>query len=275
MLKKTCLLLFVSTFLFLSCSNLASIIKFSDKGQPGAAMYVESSMQEQSNAGLWFSGPLNGQFIIIGVSPRLVKADDEIMTAREDAARKAAMFNGLQGKVEITNATGSGGFFDYSADSKLDLVYNKNFQSYYDSLTFDPEKDVIRITGTTLVRFKYNTSSVTVNYVPVKASGRPSWVNGRHMPEFDGYTTVVGYAGKRRLLSDTIFASYESAAARLIEVASTRVGVSEKTGTGTFVGSTTAIHTVSQGSLSNFQVLAFWLDPNGSVATLAIARVSK
>jgi len=239
----------------------------------GKGRYVETSMQDQSDAGLWVSGPLDGNFIIIGVSGRLSKPDDELIAAKEDAARKAAMYQGIQGSVELLNTTGSGGFFDYSADSRLELRYDTNYSNYLESLTFDPQKDVIRITGATFVRFKYSASAGNISYVPPKYEGRPSWVNGRNLPEFDGYVTAVGYAGRRSRLRDTVNASCDSAAARLIETASTMVNTDTSMYNELSYSST---YMRSEGRLSNFNVLAIWLDPdNGAVSTLAIARVSK
>lgn len=262
--------------MIISCVSLGKGSAVSDSagtvGQ-GKGRYVEISMQDQGDAGLWVSGPLDGNFIIVGVSGRLSRPDDELVAAKEDAARKAAMYHGIQGSVEMLNTTGSGGFFDYSADSKLNLNYDTNYSNYLEKLTFDPEKDVIRITGGTFVRFKYSVSVGNLSYVPMKYDGRPSWVNGRSLPEFEGYATAVGHAGRRSRLRDTVNASCDSAVARLIETASTMVNTDTSVYNESSYSST---YMRSEGRLSNFKVLAIWLDPdNGAVSTLAIARVSK
>jgi hypothetical protein len=276
--------LFLIVVLFVSCANLGinpggilkkpAVAAEQPDEQPARqpAKYVELSMQEQHSASLWVSGPVNGQMVIIGVSGRLSRPDDEIVAAKEDAARKVSMYNGVQGSVELINTTGSGGFFDYSADSILDLQYDQNYGQYVERLTFDPEKDVLRTDGATFIRFQFN-ASIDVDYSP-KTGGRPSWVNNRDLPEFNGYTTVVGYAGKRSRLRDTISASCDSAAAKLIESASFQVSSRETSVAGS--SGATTLHIKSEGRLANFQILGFWIDPdNGSVSTLAIARVSK
>jgi len=247
----------------------------SNSNQSARARYIESSMEEQYEAGHWVSGPLNGRFIVIGVSGRLSRPDDEIEAAKLDAAHKVAMYHGIHGSVEFINTTGSGGFFDYSADSKLDLQYDQNFGQYLDRLTFDPEKDIIRIPGAVFIRFQYNTSGLSFNYFPDRISNnRPSWVNSRDLPQFDGYTTVVGHAGRRSRLRDTISASYQSAAAGLIETASFSVESAESTGYN--LSSFSTVHIQSQGRLSNFKVLAIWINPETeAVSTLAVARVSR
>ena len=275
MLKKAWLL-----SLAIFCAACANVNKSVETRQLAddqdiKSRYAESSMQEQLKAGHWIAGPLDGQFIIIGLSGRMIKQEDEIETAKQDAARKAAMYKGLQGTIEINSTTGSRGFFDYSAESKLDLQYDQNFEQYLELLTFNPEKDLLRTDGAVYIRFKYNTSGPGINYYPKKINNkRPAWVNNKDLPQFDGYTTIVGYAGRRIRFRDTVFASCESAAAGLIETASYTVESSEKTGSNQ--GSTSTINIRSQGSLANFQVLEFWVNPDTqAVSTLAIARVSK
>jgi hypothetical protein len=246
-----------------------------EQSQPRSQpQYTDKSLQEQHDSGRWVVGPRDGRLTIIGVSGRMVKADDEIETAKQDAARKASMYHGIQGSVEIVNTTGSGGFFDYSVDAKLDLNFDTNYGNYIERLSFNPETDVLRDSGAVFIRFQYNTSGLDVNYSPAGSDGRPSWVNYRNLPEFEGYATAVGHAGRRSRLRDTVNASYDSAAAILIESASTQVNARESSVTG--VSSATALHMRSEGRLSNFQVLELWIDPGSqAVWTLAIARISK
>ena len=284
MLKKAWLF-FPLVFILTSCFSIGLGVNKSQAEQPSpsaqqsrpaAVQQTEVTLQEQNDSGHWFSGPQNGRFIIIGVSGRLSRPADEIDAAKQDAARKAAMYNGIQGSVEHANTTGSGGFFDYSAESVLNLNYDNNFENYISNLSFDPEKDVIRGSGATYIRFVYNSASPNINFSPEKSIGRPAWVNNRNLPEFDGYETVVGFAGRRSRLRDTINASYDSAAARLIESASTKVSSQEGSSTNMGTSAFSATYIRSEGRLANFQVLAFWIDPDsGAVSTLAIARVIK
>lgn len=236
--------------------------------------YIEVSMQEQHDSGRWISGMRNGTFIIIGVSGRLTRADDEIPAAKLDAARKASMYHGIQGSIESSNTTG-GTYFDYSANSNMDLQYDTNYDQYTERLSFDPEKDVIRGQGATYVRFKYNVSGPSdVVYLPEQSGSRPAWTYNRNLPQFQGYTTVMGYAGKRTRLRDTISASCDSAAAKLIESASSSVTAGESSVTG--YSSSVTIHIHSEGRLTNFHVMEIWNDPDsGAVFTLAAACVSK
>ena len=283
MIKKAWLF-FPLIIILTSCLSIGSGVNKSQADQPPheqqsrsvIAHQPEITLQEQNNSGLWVSGPINGKFIIIGVSGRLSRPNDEIEAAKLDAAAKAAMYYGIQGSVEYSNTSGSGGFFDYSADSRLVLNYDTNYANYISNLSFDPEKDILRGDNATYVRFSYSAITSNINYSPVKSNDRPSWVNNRNMPEFDGYVTVVGFAGRRSRLRDTISASCESAAARLIENASTSVINQEQSSTRHGATTASSTYTRSEGRLNNFQILAFWIDPSsGAVSTLATARVSK
>ncbi|MDR0487222.1 MAG: hypothetical protein LBG91_03135, partial [Treponema sp.] len=185
---------------------------------------AEVPMLEQYEAGHWFSGPYDDSLIIIGVSGRLTKPEDEIETARQDAARKASMYQGINGSFEVMNRTGNRFFFDYAANSSLDLQDDTNYEQYLDLLSFNPNSDVIRVPGAVFVRLKYNAPDIAnIEYSPQINSGRPAWVNNRDMPVFPDYTTVVGFAGKRSRLKDTVNASCDSAVAALIESASSRI----------------------------------------------------
>lgn len=278
-MQKNALLLFFVVVLTTACANLNILNKNNNTNQSVSppvqtGKYVEASMTDQQSSGHWIAGPRDNQFIIIGVSGRLSRANDEIEAAKTDAARKASMFHGIQGSVEHLNS-GSGSFFDYVAESRLELNYDTNYGQYIERLTFNPETDVIRAAGAVYVRMKYNiTNSVLINYTAKKSNGRPTWINGRDLPEIPDYVTAVGYAGKRSRFSDTVNASCDSAAAKLIESASTQI----ETDINSIAGqsSTASVYVHSEGRLSNFQIIEFWVDPdNGSVSTLAIARVFK
>jgi hypothetical protein len=272
------LYVFLSVLLFFSCASVDSekpntpsvndnaVVNKSEKNAP-------SSIQEQHDTGRWFSGVQNGVFIIIGVSSKLEKPAEEIDAANKDAARKAAMYHVVQGNLTSTNTSGVA-YFDYSARSTLNLYYDTNYEQYMERLSFNLDKDLIRGTGATYIRFQYNISGPEFTYTPEKSAGRPTWTYNRNLPQFPGYTTVIGYAGRRTWMRDAINASCDSAAARLIESASSQVttGTSSQTGQ----SSSTEISIYSEGSLANFYIMETWIDTaSGAVYTLAAARISQ
>jgi hypothetical protein len=288
-INKLSFLVVVSVFLFLSCANFPfSRSNSSKSAQPKKSPTQESvtqndspelPVQELPKDRHLICGNQNGQLIIYGVSGRLSKPNDEIEAAKQDAARKAAMYHGIQGSVVSVNRTAAN-ILEYTSDSAISLNYDTNVDRYLERLTFDPEKDVMRTSGTfgspgaVIVRMKYNAPDlINANYKSVITSGFPSWINNRDLPEVPGYITAIGLSGKKSELRDTITSSMQAAAARLIENASTQMSISDKTGAS--VVSSTVMQSRSEGKLSNFQALEFWVADNGAVYTLAIARVSQ
>jgi hypothetical protein len=269
---------FLSVLFFLSCASVDSEKSNSPSVSEDVAVnknekYASHSMQEQHDTGRWFSGMQDGVFIIIGVSSRLTRPADEIEAAKQDAARKAAMYQGIQGSLISMNTSGAA-YFDYSSNSTLNLNYDTNSEQYMERLSYNPDKDVIRGTGATYIRFQYNISGPDVVYISEKSADRPAWTYNRNLPQFPGYTTVIGYAGRRTWMRDTIAASCDSAAARLIESASSQVTTDMSLQYGQ--GSLTAINIYSEGSLTNFHIMETWIDTaSGAVYTLAAARISQ
>ena len=262
-------------FLFFSCVSGTEWVrqKFPSSVSTDTTVnnYVLPSMKEQAASGHWITAPSENSLIIIGISGLLVKKDDEISTAKEDAARKAAMYHGIRGNIESLHNNGAN-FFDYIADSKVDLDYDTDYEKYIDKLTFDPKTDVLKTDNLVFVRFKYTTESVPVNFTAsVSNDGRPNWTYSRDLPHFDGFLTAVGFARNQVKFKDTIKKSIESAAARMIEDISTKIVSTDKSATG--MGASSMIQTRSEGKLNSFQILEFWIDPKtGYVYTLAIAR---
>jgi len=226
----------------------------------------QPSMREQHTSGYWIVRSSNNRLTVIGVSNPMLRRDSEIAAAKEDAARKVAMFYGIHGSVETISRTGSD-FFDYANDSNVELVYDTNYESYIEQLTFDQQKDVLITGEAVFVRFQHDTTVTDIEYTIMFAGGRPDWT--RNKPEFDGYVTTVGFAQNQRRLKDTIFRSTENAVVRMIENLSTTINTRE---TITGQSSSSFIQTKSEGRLSNFRVIDFWIEPETRfVYTLAIA----
>ena len=230
-------------------------------------------MREQSENAHWVAGAQSGLLTIFGVSNPQLRRETEIENAMEDAARKAAMFQGIQGSVRTVNRTGSG-FLDFTFDSSVDYTYDSNLEKYRDRLKYEPDKDIIRIDGAVFIKMQYEVpGQENISYVAAKITdGRPAWINSVDLPRFEGYTVVVGFARNQRWLKDTITKSSEDAVARLIERSSSQVTTNETSVSG--YGSSSVIYTQSAGSLLHFRVLEFWIDPESrAVWTLAVAKI--
>ena len=228
----------------------------------------QPSMQEQYASGYWIVRSVNNKLIVIGVSSPMTRRDSEITAAKEDAARKVAMFYGINISMEITNRTGSS-FFDYMPDPNLELTYDTNPEIYIDQMTFDPQHDVLITGEAVFVRFQHDTTIMNIDYRARMINGRPSWTRNQDMPAFDGYITAVGFAQNQRRLKDTIFRSTENAVVRMMEDLSITVNTRE---TITGQSSSSSIQVKSEGRLNNFRVIDFWIEPGTRfVYTLAIA----
>ena len=231
------------------------------------------SMERQGESGHWVVDSQGDALVVIGVSSRLLRRQDEIAAAKRDAAQKVAMFYGMSGMVESILRT-DGGVLGFVADSRITLNPTFDYGLFIDRLHFDPDTDVFTANGGILIRFRYETRVTPVNFVGVmEADGRPNWADGRGLPEVSGYAAAVGLSQNQIWLRDTVMRSTQAAAARIIESSATSIR-SEVTETG--IGTASSVTTRSEGFLNNFRVLEFWINPeNGYVYTLGIARVAE
>jgi len=195
------------------------------------------------------------------------RRDSEITSAKEDAARKVAMYYGIYGSIETVNITGP----DYMNKSNVQLCYDANYEIFIDQLTFDPENDVLITSEAVFIRFQHDAIITDIEYRARMVNNRPSWTRNQDMPMFIGYVTSVGFAQNQRRLKDTIFKSAENSIARMIETLSTTINTREIIDAGHSFSS--SIYSTSEGRLNNFLVIDFWIEPETrSVYTLAIAR---
>jgi hypothetical protein len=228
------------------------------------------SLRTQHDSGRWITRPDDSALIIIGISGTRSKPEAEIENALDDAARKAAMFYGIRGSIDSVHAVGPG-FLDWYFESEVNLEYDAGYEQYKESLTFDPQSDVLRAGGAVFVRFRHSAGIPQgIQYSSSRnADGSPEWI--RRPPRIEGFLTGVGYAGKHQRLQDAVMRSFETAAAALLvqqsqEVESEAASSSEA---GSYNGSLQH----SAGGLAQFLVLEWYIDPKTQgVYTLAIAK---
>jgi hypothetical protein len=191
--------------------------------------------------------------------------------AREDAARKAAMYHSTIVTLEDIQNIGSG-FLEYYVSSTIQVEYDQQLESYMEKLSFDPDRDLVRNSaGVVFIRFSYpSVFPGSVNYRFGKnADGKPEWINQRPT-EINGFMAGVGYSGRQSRLPDTVMKSCESAAASIASRVDTSIStrdISLQSQTGF------EIYRKSTANLHNFMVLEIWIDPDTqAVWTLAIAQ---
>ena len=208
--------------------------------------------------------------VIIGASGRQSKREAEIELAREDAARKAAMYQSVWADVENIQDIGPHSL-NYFTNYEINLDYDRDLAKYAERLTFNSNRDVLNVDGSVFIRFSYPASyPVGVSYgFAREADGSPEWIR-RPPGEIGGFITGVGFSGRQSYVRDTFEKSCDAAVAALVSRVSTAVTVeiiSE--------GDRNAFFTYqrSTGRLDHFYVLEIWVDPKDkSVWTLAIAR---
>lgn len=216
--------------------------------------------------------PQSDSLFFLGVSGPQLKHEQEIDTAREDAAKKAAMYHGLEASVVNIQSIGTNSL-DYYVDTGFSMKYDTQLERYTDRLTFDPKKDVFNCEGSVFIRFSYPAVFPgIIDYTSVKnPDGSPEWTKRPPM-EINGFMAAAGFARRQFRMRDTIAKSSEAAIAALVSRSSSFVRTSD-----TLINqqNTSSIYQQSQGRLQYFIVLETWIDPeNLSVWTLAVARSS-
>jgi len=202
----------------------------------------------------------------------MIRKEDAIASAKEDAAKKVSMYYGIQGSIEKLEITGLG-FLENKNEINIKLSYDTDYSKYIELLTYDPQKDIFITDRGVFIRFQHATTVSGINYNTKIANNRPTWVNNQDKPDIEGFITAVGVSQNQRYIKDTVFKSVESAAVRMIEELSTIIDTKEISSSEYGSGFSNYIYAVSEGKLINFYVIEFWIDSQtGYVYSLAIAK---
>ena len=263
------------TVLLLAVLTLCTCASFGGSGVVSStASYFGGSGASSSTTGYHFvSLPKSNELVVFGVSARLSSRDAEIEAAREDAAIKVSMYEGVWASIDATLHIGYD-FFDYDVGSNTQVSYNEQIEQYLDKLTFNPDRDVTRNSdGSVFVKFAYPAAfpgNVSYSF-PRNADGSPGWTT-KPPREISGFLAGVGTSGRLERLVDTLRKSCEAAAASIVS----NNMVSIRSADTTVVSqSDSNITSQSSGHLVNFVVLESWVDPKSrAVWTLAIAKMA-
>jgi hypothetical protein len=222
----------------------------------------------------WDTSSSPGSLFFIGASALRRDREESIQLALEDAARKVAMYQSLEGRYESNLDVGTG-FLEYNSGIVTSLNYDEDYLKYTEELSFDPGIDVLQWDNSVFVRTRYPVSGGPALPLNPAAGGRPAWVNV--LPaDIPGYVYGVGVAGRRGYHRDTVNASCEDAAFSIIRNMSSRVDTRiadvQKDGAFGYSGATGTSVSASL-TLKGFYVLDIWIDPaSKAVWTLALAR---
>jgi hypothetical protein len=213
--------------------------------------------------------------VFFGVSGVRLNRNEAISLALEDAARRIAFFDHVEGRLTQQELTGSG-FLNYRSDSSGELYFSQDYRNLVEDLRFDPENDVFIHNQALFVRVRYPGAVLGgISYTPSRIDGRPGWIDNPPAV-ISGYPAGVGYAGPHLFFKDAVIASYENAVFSIIKNVSTTLIVNESQswGSGAFDFSATgSSQVVAEGALRGFYILDTWADPRTmAVWTLAVAR---
>jgi hypothetical protein len=276
MLLKKFLLVIGVIFIVLSCTSTDP-----------AVVVVESKVDIFKGRDFRDSTPHNGGLVFLGAAqydgyrPDLERGP-AIERALDDAARKAALFYSVGGKVALNESRTGTSFLDYQSITEREIFEDTEaYKRYRDDLEYDPEFDIFEDADkfgkrALFVRTRYTKASLNgISYDKTKVNEKPKWVDSA--PKIDGYLVGVGFTTYRSNFRETIVYSYETAIHALISTEIQVTGLfSDKQSTtgGSITGSKNKQE--ASGYLDGFYILEIWQDPaNSNVYTLAVAKSKK
>jgi hypothetical protein len=244
----------------------------SPRPRPPPAPLRETEGNE--NGGFWNTLPVFNDLVFHGAAGIRFDREAAIRLALEDAARKAALFTRLEGRIVLYNNTGAG-LLDYRSDTERVLIHDEEYQKYIERFIFDPDTDVLEENHTVFVRVRY--PSTAPPDIPgglfSHGAAKPGWID--EPPHSSGYLTGIGFAGRRTSHADTVRISYENAIFSIIRTISSVVDgkTTDVRQSGGFAYGLGESRIRAEGALTAFYVLDFWRDPaSGAVWTAAIAK---
>jgi hypothetical protein len=228
------------------------------------------------------SAPEPNELVFLGVSGRRLRRKDAVRAALEDAARKVALYHGVEGHFTQQGSRGLV-FFDSEAVVDKELIFDEElYKTIVKDLQYDSDTDVYEADDTIFVRARYagewrgNYGSDTIHYPRSPPEEKPVWISSPPR-SFEGFVAGVGYANRHKYLKDAVIKSYEAAIYAIVRNTSNTIGSSVDTykdsaNTLDSVGANTAYTVSSSAVLSGFYVLEIWIDPaTKAVWTLAVA----
>jgi hypothetical protein len=220
--------------------------------------------------------PANNELVFLGVSGIRLKRQDSIQAALKDAARKVALYHGVEGHFTQQGNRGLG-FFDFEAIVEKELVFDEeSYKTYVSGLQYNPDTDVYEFDDTIFVRTRYVGDGFAINHQGSPPREKPAWIS---IPprSFEGFVTGVGYANRHKYLKDAIIKSYEAAVYAIVRNTENTIDGSvdaykDTANTLNSADANTAYRVSSSAVLKGFYVLEIWIDPETkAVWTLAVA----
>jgi hypothetical protein len=258
--------LLISVLFGVSCSTIAGAV--SESSGMAFQNVPSRSLEELYDSGYWVSAQSDAGIMVIGIAGRRANRKEAISEALADAARRVALYHGVQGESAVVLNQGSGNL-DYFSDFDYKLVLLSKVENYINDLIFDQEKDVLEKNGAVIVRTQYTGVSTVPPYNSALEDGTPNWVKN-YGADIPGFLTAVSYSKNKGSPQKTYQASYENAIVSLLPRLSTRMANEVVDVVG---GRMTQNYSVSSGTLENVMILETWIDKKtGAVWTLLVAK---
>jgi hypothetical protein len=226
------------------------------------------SLEEQYDRGYWVTRPQDGVLTVLGIAGRQSSREKAAAEALADAARRAALYHGVQGESAAVLNQGSGNL-DYFSDFDYRLTLLHDAAEYTGDLVFDAEKDVLEKNGIVMIRARYSGVSAVPLYETILEEGVPDWVRN-YAADIPGFLTAVGGAKNKGTPQKTYQGSYENAIASLLPRLSSRSANEVIDVDGVRV---TQNISISSGVLEQVMILETWVDrKTNTVWTLLAAK---
>ncbi|MDR2740901.1 MAG: hypothetical protein LBB98_01950 [Treponema sp.] len=226
------------------------------------------SFDEQYASGYWITRPSGGTIPVVGITGRRRNRDEAIQAAVADAARRVALYHGVNAESATVLNQGSGNL-DYFAGFDYRVTIHNDPSAYTGSLVFNKDDDIYEKDGSVYVRAKYSGVADVPVYNSAMENGVPGWVKN-YRADVPGFLTGIGSSRNKGSPQATSQASYENAIVSLLPGLIVKVadGVIDAAG-----GKLRQNIAVSQGSLINVMILETWFDSKtSSVWTLLVAK---
>jgi hypothetical protein len=226
------------------------------------------SFDEQYTSGYWVTRPSEGIIPVVGITGRRGNRDEAVRAAVADAARRVALYHGVDAEGVVVLNQGSGNL-DYFADFDYRMTIHNDPSAYIGSLVFNKDDDVYEKNGSVYVRAKYSGVAEVPAYDSVMENGVPDWVIN-YRADIPGFLTGVGSSRNKGSPQATFQASYENAIVSLLPGLAAKVSGAIIDAKG---GKLQQNITTSQGSLTDVMILETWVDSRtSSVWTLLVAK---
>lgn len=233
---------------------------------PGGA--APASLEELYDSGYWVTGQSDAGITVMGIAGRRANKNEAIAEALADAARKVALYYGVQGRSAAVLNQGAGNL-DYFSDFDYELSLLSKEENYINDLVFDKDKDIIEKNGVVVVRVTYAGVSGVPSYKSVMINGRPDWVEN-YGTEIPGFWAAVGASKNKGSPQKTFQASYENAIVSLLPRLSSRM-LNDTVDVGG--GRLSQNYSINSGVLESVIILETWTDKQtGTIWTLLAAK---